>query len=539
MKNERRNILDRRRIAFFRDPILLKKSLLLATAVIALIYFYSMAFRMTRGNSVLFGLLIAGEIFHVWMALTYIHTMWSSKSESKFNRYFHPAVDVYITVAGEPIDIVEETVTAAKRMDYPNFNVYILNDGYVAGKQNWREPEILAERLGVSCITRTRPGGAKAGNINHAMLLTRSPYIAVFDADHVPARDFLKKTVGYFSDERMAIVQTPQYYKNRDLNPVTSASWGQQELFFGPICHGKSPINSAFMCGTNMVVRKQALLDAGGMSEHNIAEDFLTSLFMHEKGWKSIYVPEVLAEGLAPEDLLSYYKQQFRWARGGLEVVFKYNPLFRRGLTWKQRIEYLSSATYHLSGIIVLLNALFPVIFFFTGLVPLQISTMLLATVFLPYIFLMVYILQRSANFSYTFEALAFSMGSFPIHIRALWAVLSGEKSSFSITSKKKIHGNFIGLVIPHILYIVLVAVGFGVAINRNGLNVSVWNNLAWALFNIAAMTPFILAAVPAGAKKEAPRPALNLESYSLEQVPVIDKSNAAGYALKKDEESI
>src|SRR3989344_1030836 len=99
------------------------------------------------------------------------------------------------------------------------------------------------------------------------------------------------------------------------------------------------------MCGTNMVIRKAALREVGGMAEDNIAEDFVTSLFIHERGWKSAYVPEVLAEGLAPEDLFSYYKQQFRWARGSLEIVFRFNPLFRSGLTWSQRIEYLASAS--------------------------------------------------------------------------------------------------------------------------------------------------------------------------------------------------
>jgi len=92
------------------------------------------------------------------------------------------------------------------------------------------------------------------------------------------------------------------------------------------------------------------------MCETNIAEDFLTSLFVHSKGWKSVYVPEVLAEGLAPEDFMSYYKQQFRWARGSLEIIFKYNPLFNRGLSLSQKLQYLASASYYLSGVVFLLN---------------------------------------------------------------------------------------------------------------------------------------------------------------------------------------
>lgn len=107
------------------------------------------------------------------------------------------------------------------------------------------------------------------------------------------------------------------------------------------------------------------MIEAGGMCETSIAEDFLTSLFIHEKKWKSVYVDEVLAEGgLAPEDFLSYYKQQFRWARGSLEVIFKYNPLFRRGLTMSQRAGSTSRQLPYLSGLIVLLNATLPLIYF-------------------------------------------------------------------------------------------------------------------------------------------------------------------------------
>ncbi len=257
------------------------------------------------------------------------------------------------------------------------------------------------------------------------------------------------------------------------------------------------------MCGTNMVLNRQALADVGGMCETNIAEDFLTSLFIHKKGWKSVYVPEVLAEGLAPEDFSSYYKQQFRWARGSLEVMFKYNPFFQKGLTLAQRIQYLASSSYYFSGLIVLMNALLPIIFFFTGKVPVNVSTMALAAVFLPYIFMNIVTLWLSSNASYTFRALSFSMGSFSLQIQALWAVLTGKKSTFNVTSKQQLSGNFLYLVTPHMLYFVLLVVGVGVAVLREGVSAAVIANLSWALFNAAIFYPFIIAASPMGARPE------------------------------------
>jgi cellulose synthase (UDP-forming) len=259
-----------------------------------------------------------------------------------------------------------------------------------------------------------------------------------------------------------------------------------------------------------MVVRREPLLAVGGMCDTNIAEDFVTGLFIHARGYKSVYVPEVLAEGLAPEDFLSYYKQQLRWARGSLEVVFKYNPLFMRGLTWGQRFQYLTSASYYLSGIFVLINAIIPLVFFFTGAVPFFISTMALAIVFLPYMFLTLYIIQLSTNFSYTFRALAFSNASGTVHLRALFQLLTGQKSGFAITSKKAVQGNFTYLVYPHITYLAVAFIGMVYAITRYGMTASVATNIAWVLLNCAIFYPFIKAALPQKAKESTEEFVLN-----------------------------
>jgi cellulose synthase (UDP-forming) len=451
------------------------KTLILFAALLTVIYFFLITFQFVVSNPFLFGVLIAGEVFHVFQILMLLFTIWDTEpAPLRKNEFFNRPVDVYITVAGEPIDIVEETVKSALAMDYPDFKVHILNDGYVAKKDNWQEVEGLALQYGINCITRKIPGGAKAGNINHALRTTNNPYIVIFDADHVPHKDFLRKTMPYFADPAVGYVQSPQFYKNYDLNYVTKSAWEQQELFFGPICKGKNRLNSVTMCGTNMVIAREALISVGGMSEDSIAEDFLTGLLIHEKGMKSVYVPEVLAEGLAPEDFLSYSKQQFRWARGGLDIIFKYNLLFRtKGLSFVQRLQYLSSASFYLSGIVVVIDALIPVIFFYTGAIPIQTSTMLLATVFLPYMFLTLYILQKSTNFSFTFSSLAFSMAGFNIHLKAIWAAVTHQKSQFQITPKRQVSGNFINLVIPHMVYIVLVVVGIVVAYERSGMTAS------------------------------------------------------------------
>lgn len=473
------------------------KKFLTLNIVLAVLYFIAIAFFFKHGNPYLFAALIAGEVFHIWQIIGFSATTWNPERIRPFDESISKPVNIFITVAGEPVEIVEETVKAAKAIDYPNFNVFILNDGFVAGKDNWKDIEVLAARNGIGCITRREPGGAKAGNINHGLRQTNAPFIVIFDADHVPKPDFLKRTMGYFTDKKMGFVQTPQFYKNQADNVVTQTAWDQQALFFGPIMKGKNRSNSVFMCGTNMVLRRTMLDEVGGMCEFNIAEDFLTSLFVHEKGWSSHYVPEVLAEGLAPEDFLSYYKQQYRWTRGSLEVIFKYNPLFRRGLSWQQKLQYLASASYYLSGAVVLIDALIPLAFLFFGLTAISTSSMLLAMIFLPYIFLSLYILQQTSNFTYTFRAISFSISSFWLQLRALVAVLTNQKTSFVVTSKSAIQGNFLYLSIPHLIYIALSITGTIIALNREGMSASLLANLAWVLVNIVAFIPFILASAP------------------------------------------
>ncbi len=479
----------------------ISKSTLLMNGGLAILYFIILAFWFPKGNPMLYWLLIAGEIFHLWQLTTYLWTAWDTDYQNPFDKGFMPPVDVFITVAGEPVEIVEETARAAKAMHYPDLKVHILNDGYVAKKENWQDMELLAKKLGINCITRKTPGGAKAGNINNALKQTQNPYVAIFDADHVPHIDFLEKTVGFFKDTQMGFVQSPQFYKNFDENEVARGSWEQQALFFGPICKGKNRLNATTMCGTNMLISRKALEEVGGMCEESIAEDFLTGMFMHEKGYKSTYVPEVLAEGLAPEDFLSYYKQQFRWARGALDMVFRYNIFTRSGLSFAQRLQYISSISFFFSGLVVAMNAAIPIIFLFSGLVPFEISTMGLAAVFLPYIFLTLYTLRLSSNFTFTFKSLAFSMAGFTIHIQALFAALSGQKATFHVTSKHQIKGNFLHLVYPHIAYIILVAVGMVVAAAREGLTPSVVTNVAWAVLNVGIFMEFIRAASPTRAE--------------------------------------
>jgi cellulose synthase (UDP-forming) len=449
------------------------------------------------GNIYLYILLALGEVYHVFQVLTFAFTVYDLKIPPfKKIRGYYP-VDVFITVCGEPEHIVEKTVIAAVNMNYPNLKIYVLNDGKIANKENWQRINEMAVRNGAIALTRHKPGGFKAGNINNALKITNAPFFAIFDADHVPEKDFLQRTMGQFSDKKLALVQTPQYYSNHDENEVTAGAWEQQELFFGPILIGKNRNNAAFWCGTNAIIRKKALMEIGGVPDNNIAEDFLSSMFLHEKGWKTLYIPEILAKGLAPFNLGDYATQQFRWARGSLEVIFKYNILFRKNLTIQQKIHYLASASYYMGGLIVIIDATLPLLFMFFNVQTVSAAYTDFILFFFPFIIFTVYILSVSSKQSLTFRAVKLSFSTFWIFTVAAMSTLFRKKVKFNVTPKQQQKGNFLLFAVPHLLYVLLSIVGTVFAIYTRGLSPEIINNASWLVFNIVFMSGFIAISYP------------------------------------------
>ncbi len=271
-----------------------------------------------------------------------------------------PSVDVYITTYNEPLSVVRPTILAARALDYPadKLNVYVLDDG------NREEFRRYAAAAGVNYIAREDNRFAKAGNLNHALKLTSGDLVAVFDCDHVPTRAFLQKTAGWFlRDERMAVVQTPHHFYNKDPIernlPVGEDIPNEGLLFYGLTQDGNDFWNAAYFCGSCALLRREALEDIGGFAVETVTEDAHTSLRLHRKGWHSAYLKEPLAAGLATESVPDHVGQRMRWARGMIQILRLENPLFGRGLTLAQRLCYLNSMLHFLFPLprIVLLTA--------------------------------------------------------------------------------------------------------------------------------------------------------------------------------------
>jgi cellulose synthase (UDP-forming) len=274
-------------------------------------------------------------------------------------------VDIFTTYcAGEPFSMLEETLEAMQNIKYPHTS-------WCGDESNDPLVEALCDRLNVKYITRTDKKDAKAGNINNALQFATGELAIVLDPDHIPCPEFLDYVVPYFNDPKIGFVQVVQAYYNQHDSLVAKGAAQQTYQFYGPMMMSMHSYGTVQAIGANCTFRRSALDTIGGHAS-GLAEDMHTSMKLHAKGWKSIYVPAILTRGLVPATLSSYYKQQLKWSRGTWELLLAIYPKLFTKFTWRQKLHYLTLPLHFLAGIIFFINFLIPVIALFTGYIPLQ-----------------------------------------------------------------------------------------------------------------------------------------------------------------------
>ena len=337
-------------------------------------------------------------------------------------------VDVLITVYGEPLDVIETTARAAMAM-HGRHITWILDDG------DSDEVRDLAKSLGCRYVRRLGSSGAKAGNINNALSVAKAEFFVIFDADFVAKPDFLYETVPFMEDSNVAFVQTPQVYGN--LNNIVSRGAGFiQMVFYRFIQPGRNEFNAAFCVGTNVLFRRAAVKDIGGIYTQSKSEDIWTSILMHERGWRSIFQPKELAIGDTPDTIESYSKQQLRWATGGFEILFTHNPLSpRRRLRMDQRIMYFATCTFYFTGIAPGLLMLVPILEVFFDLRPVTLAVKWYEwALFYPGFYGMQILLAAVIAGTFRWEVLLLAANSFPIYIKAFFNALLKVDTKWSVT---------------------------------------------------------------------------------------------------------
>jgi cellulose synthase (UDP-forming) len=279
-----------------------------------------------------------------------------------------PSVDVYIPTYNEPIEVLEKTITGALCLDYPNVSIWILDDG----RRPWLKT--FCETKGVGYLNRPDNAHAKAGNINHALTRTDAEFVVVFDADFVPQRNFLMRTIGFFSDPEIGIVQVPHAFYNYDPMQTNLALRkslpDEQRFFFDVIMPSRDGWNAAFCCGSNSVTRRAALRSVGdALPTQSITEDMLLTMTLLRQGYVTRYLCERLAFGLAPETVDAFFVQRQRWARGAIQILYLAGGPLGRNLTLMQRLLFLP--THWLSlGLRSMIAIVAPIVFLWTGVSP-------------------------------------------------------------------------------------------------------------------------------------------------------------------------
>jgi len=554
-------------------------------------------------------------------------------------------VDVYITTYNEPVELVRLTAEAAQRIAWPNTQVYILDDGARLTMK------AMAEELGCGYITRSdewtgKARHAKAGNVNNALLQTSGEFILSLDADQIPAPQIVHRCIGYFRDPKVAFVQTPQYFYNL---PPGDPLGSDAPLFYGPIQQGKDGWDATFFCGSNAILRREALMQLGltdyvqemeqrvrrGLSQierdlarreadtpvqraalaslrpaliqarqslkdgqslevvsdivrdavaaaqqsiaqqdmaaiaedlramaaagdetaaqasqfisqqlpdlarkvsdrvpsspetvglspqavedldltradeaipimalatFSITEDMATAMYLHAMGWRSVFHPEILAYGLAPEDLGSALKQRLRWAQGTIQVLLWENPFLMKGLSFPQRLQYFTTMYSYFSGFFNLVYILSPIIYLLTTIAPVSAWSLEFAWRLLPFLVLNKLVFRYVGWGLSIWRGEQYSLALFPLWIQAVVSVFTGAKLKFVVTSKQRQTGNYLPLVWPQLLivWLTVLAIVYGLFSFIVGWNLQVEGllvNIFWGCYNIVMLSAIVRAA--------------------------------------------
>ncbi len=296
-----------------------------------------------------------------------------------------PSVDIFIATYSETVTVLEPTLAGAMGIRYPGeVAVYLCDDG--------GRPEVraLAERYGARYLERQDHSHAKAGNLNNALAHSTGELIATLDADMIPTADFLEKTVGYFVDKkRVGFVQAPQAFHNEDAFQYNLFAGdmlpNEQDYFMRTLQPGKERFNAVMYVGSNTVFSRAALERVGGFATGVITEDMATGMLLQAAGYTSLFVPDIIAAGLAPESFSDLLTQRTRWARGNIQTARKWNPLTLRGLSGMQRWLYADGIVYWHFGIFKIIFIVAPLVYLIFGVPVVMADVPSILAIWLPY----------------------------------------------------------------------------------------------------------------------------------------------------------
>ncbi len=452
----------------FRERALRRR---IVAAIYVLVMIVYLGWRVTIINHNALGLSLiyfTAETLGFVLGLTTIFCSWTYRHREPKPAPRGLTVDVFIPTYREPVEIVRWTAVAAKEIAYPH-QTFLLDDG------NRPELKALAEELGIRYLAREQNTGAKAGNLNNGLAHSNGEFIMVFDADHIAMPHALDVLLGFFSDERVGLVQTPEEFYNIDAFQYFNARrsgglWNDQSFFYGFTEPCKDAMDGTSCIGTGVVYRRSALEQIGGIPVETVTEDVHTSLKLHAAGFKVAYLNEPVAYGLAAADLNDFYKTRHRWAHGNLHVLRRENIFTMKGLTLWQRLSYLTLGIVYLEGWQQLMLIAVPITSLLFGWAPFEITVLNVLIVLLFPILTLLLLQEIGCGLARPWANEVFSMARFPVHIAA-WAALVVDKIPFR-SSTKNIRGRVDWLLMaPQLGLMTISLVAFAIGVMSLALN--------------------------------------------------------------------
>jgi cellulose synthase (UDP-forming) len=414
------------------------------------------------------------------LSLIFFFNHWSQKHTRHSHLKAQGSVDIFIPVVNEPLDIFEPVLKKALGIDYKDKKIYILDDGH---RQSVKK---LAEKYGINYISRQKRRHYKAGNLNHALKLTDGDYILVIDADQeITDKNILKDLLGHFKDnENLAMISTRQKFK------VTRNDFNHDYLFYEHMQTGKNNDNAAISCGSGVVYSRRALNEIEGFQTWNVVEDLYTSYQFHLIGFETLYVNKSYTLGTAPRQLVNIYKQRGTWALDTLRLFFKDSPIFKRQLSFRQKIHYFEIACSYIVSAVAI-----PILFITPSYALLTDSQFItspgLYLLFrIPTLILIIWLyFAMSSN---TFSTSQWWAGLWPAYLKGLILAILPGKPKYKVTSKAEKNQRDILLVIPHIIIIIMAYIAISVYLQKNGLTYFLMINVLWIALMIFWFTPVV-----------------------------------------------
>ena len=453
------------------------------------------------------GMHAVGYLDHLIKSLTLYDDWMVDKNHENYvpgNSY----VAIIIPTLNEDPEMVKNTILRAKNIDYNNFEVILIDSSKDMDIRD--KTEKMAHELNIKYIYKDNLRGFKAGSINDSIeeMDEKFEYILILDSDHRLESSILEDLIPIMeNDPELTFIQTPQYFCAPENDRLGLAYSFQQHIFYKHICRGLCVNDTAYICGTNVIIRLNHLKEIGGMDETCITEDISTSFKLHITGCKSIYMDRVYAKGLAPPSLSAYYGQQLRWAYGTFQnnkrVIKKFisQPKILKSLQWWEYI--VLNGTWYFIGVAIVIWLLYPVIILIFNLKPLTLGTLNIPF----YIFLVMIIIQTLASHrerGYPIKKLILSQALFfslfPVYTRALIYGIINKELKFNVTpkegTKNKVQQTGFKEVLPQVIFMIILTISIVVGIIKleNGENTTTYPSIIlWASYSLIMLIIFML----------------------------------------------